>query len=141
MAFVTSPNVDIITIGNDVIILPDETLAKQRLALSYAIAQSTVLSIFEARIEKKMEDYKYIPETLAAVGSIHLEQTELGKMIGEIFVVRHDVNLHSDILDTPDFFWEVLIIFFSFAYEICIKKIFSSYLYMQYVYFTSGGQI
>lgn len=106
MAFVTSPNVDNITIGNDVIILPDETLAKQRLALSYAIAQSTVLSIFEARIEKKMEDYKYIPETLAAVGSIHLEQTQLGKMIGEIFVVRHDVNLHSDILDTPDFFWE-----------------------------------
>ena len=53
-----------------------------------------------------MEDYKYIPETLAAVGSVHLEQTQLGKMIGEIFVIRHDVNLHSDILDTPDFFWE-----------------------------------
>ena len=43
---------------------------------------------------------------MAAVGSIHLEQTQLGKMIGEIFVIRHDVNLHSDILDTPDFFWE-----------------------------------
>ena len=27
-------------------------------------------------------------------------------MIGEVFVIRHDVNLHSDILDTPDFFWE-----------------------------------
>ena len=106
MAFVTSPSVNRISIGNDVITLPDETLAKQRLAVSYAIAQSTVLSLFESRIEKKMEEYKYIPETLAAVGSVHLEQTQLGKMIGEIFVIRHDVNLHSDILDTPDFFWE-----------------------------------
>ena len=106
MAFVASSAVDKISIGNDVIVLPDETLAKQRLAVSYAIAQSTVLGIFEARIEKKMEDYKYIPETLAAVGSVHLEQKVLGKMIGEIFVIRHDVNLHSDILDTPDFFWE-----------------------------------
>ena len=47
MAFVTSPNVSRISIGNDVITLPDETLAKQRLAVSYAIAQSTVLSLFD----------------------------------------------------------------------------------------------
>ena len=26
-------------------------------------------------------------------------------MIGEVFVVRHDVNLHTEILDTPDWFW------------------------------------
>ena len=25
--------------------------------------------------------------------------------IGEVFVIRHDVNLHTEILDTPDFFW------------------------------------
>ena len=106
MAFVTAPDIDRVMVGNDVITLPDETLAKQRLAVSYAIAQSTVLSVFESRIERKMADYKYIPETLASVGSVHLEQTTLGKMIGEIFVIRHDVNLHSDILDTPDFFWE-----------------------------------
>ena len=27
-------------------------------------------------------------------------------MIGEVFVIRHDVNLHTEILDTPDFFWK-----------------------------------
>ena len=32
-------------------------------------------------------------------------QTQLGKMIGDVFVIRHDVNLHTEILDTPDFFW------------------------------------
>jgi len=49
----------------------------KRLAVSYAIAQSTVLAVFEARIEKKMEEYKYIPETLASVGSLHLSQVIL----------------------------------------------------------------
>ncbi len=27
-------------------------------------------------------------------------------MIGSVFVIRHDVNLHTEILDTPDFFWK-----------------------------------
>jgi uncharacterized Rmd1/YagE family protein len=96
---------------------------KQRLSVSFAIAQSSVLAIFEARIERKVEEYKYIPETLAAYGKVHLTERQLGMMIGDVFVIRHDVNLHTEILghififkvlfcneifyyeDTPDFFW------------------------------------
>jgi len=106
MAFVTYPDVETISIANDVITFPEETTAKQRLAVSFAIAQSTVLAIFEARIENRVTEYKYIPETLAQRGKIHLSSRLIGTMIGEIFVIRHDLNLHTDILDTPDFFWE-----------------------------------
>ena len=48
----------------------------------------------------------YIPETLAARGKVKLSAKQLGGMIGEVYVIRHDVNLHSEILDTPDFFWK-----------------------------------
>jgi uncharacterized Rmd1/YagE family protein len=106
MAFVTSPDITGITIANDVITLPDDASAKSRLSVSFAIAQSTVLAIFEARIERKIEDYKYIPETLADRGKLKLSTKQLGGMIGEVYVIRHDVNLHSEILDTPDFFWK-----------------------------------
>jgi len=129
MAFVTSAEEKDITIANDVITIPDDTLPKQRMAVSFAIAQSSVLAIFEARIEQKVEEYKYIPETLAANGRVHLSERQLGMMIGEVFVIRHDVNLHTEILgtlycvvlltddvnflslftikiDTPDFFWK-----------------------------------
>ena len=106
MAFVTSPEVESITIANDVLTIPDDAPSKQRLAVSFAIAQSTVLAIFEARVYKLIEDYKYIPESLAAYGRIHLSERQLGKMIGDVFVIRHDVNLHTEILDTPDFFWK-----------------------------------
>jgi uncharacterized Rmd1/YagE family protein len=98
MAFVSSPDEKSIVIANDVVTLPDETEPKQRLAVSFAIAQSSVLAIFEARIEDKVDEYKYIPETLAAVGKVHLSERQLGMMIGEVFVIRHDVNLHTEIL-------------------------------------------
>jgi uncharacterized Rmd1/YagE family protein len=106
MAFITSPQEDNISIANDFITLPDYSPVKQRLSVSFAIAQSSVLAIFEARIEHKVEEYKYIPETLAAYGKVHLSERQLGIMIGEVFVIRHDVNLHTEILDTPAFFWK-----------------------------------
>jgi uncharacterized Rmd1/YagE family protein len=106
MAFVSLPDTDAIAIANDVLNIPEDAPTKQRLAVSFAIAQSTILAIFESRVYKLIEDYKYIPEALAAYGKIHLSGRQLGKMIGDVFVIRHDVNLHTEILDIPDFFWK-----------------------------------
>ena len=78
---------------------------KYTVFISYAIAQSAILAIFESRVDKKMELYKYIPETLAKTGAVHVPHKILGQMVGEVFVIRHDVNLHSDILDNPDILW------------------------------------
>ena len=109
MAFATSPDMGTeahFTVTNDFITLPDVSKVKERLSISFAIGQSAVLAIFEARIERKIEEYKYIPETLAACGRVQLTEEQLGIMIGEVFVIRHDVNLHTEILDTPTFFWK-----------------------------------
>ena len=84
MAFVTAADAEAITIANDVITLPDETPAKQLMSVSFAIAQSTVLAIFEARVELKVEDYRYIPETLAGAGRVQLAERQLGMMIGNM---------------------------------------------------------
>ncbi len=65
-----------------------------------------LLDIFEARVENKIKEFKYIPETLAANKPLVLSPEQLGSMIGEVYRIRHDVNLHSEILDTPDFFWK-----------------------------------
>jgi uncharacterized Rmd1/YagE family protein len=64
-----------------------------------------VLAVFEARIERNVAKYRYIPEALAKFGRNHLSPKQLGNMIGEVYVIRHDVNLNTEILDTPDFFW------------------------------------
>jgi len=39
-------------------------------------------------------------------GIINLSINEISKMVGLIFLKRSEVNLQSDILDTPDLFWE-----------------------------------
>lgn len=106
MAFETSHVVSKATIANDVILLPEITSVKHRLAISFALAQSCVLSVLEYRIACKVEEYRYIPETMANTGKISLTEGFIGRMTGEIYVIRHDLNLHSDILDTPDFFWK-----------------------------------
>ncbi len=82
MAFVYDYDALDISIANDVITLPSRCEVKERLAVSFAVAQSTILSIFEARVEKKIEEYKFIPETLAKSGKVELSTKQLGVMIG-----------------------------------------------------------
>lgn len=50
--------------------------------------------------------YRYIPEALTKHGYIPLRHHKLARMVGDLFVQRNEINLHSDILDTPDYFWE-----------------------------------
>lgn len=94
-----------IYLENDLYTISKYADPRERLALSFAMAQSSILAVFEARIQKKVEEFRYIPETFATNGKVRISGKRLGNMIGEVFVVRHDVNLHTEILDTPDWFW------------------------------------
>ncbi|KAG9248506.1 hypothetical protein BJ878DRAFT_488140 [Calycina marina] len=77
-----------------------------KLAMSHAISQSTKLSFFEERMSKTMADAQYIPKNLALTGQLGISRTEMLKILGRLFKSRMDVNLSSNILDIPDFFWE-----------------------------------
>lgn len=77
-----------------------------KLAMSHAIAQSTKLSRFEARMDLNMHDVKHVPKMLALTGKLGMKREEILKMSGKLFKLRVDVNLSSNVLDTPEFFWE-----------------------------------
>lgn len=77
-----------------------------KLAMSHAIAQSTKLSRFEARMDGTMYDVRHVPKTLALKGKLGLKREEILKVSGRLFKLRVDVNLSSNVLDTPEFFWE-----------------------------------
>lgn len=77
-----------------------------KLAMSHAIAQSTKLSRFEARMDINMHDVKHVPKMLALTGKLGMKREEILKMSGKLFKLRVDVNLSSNVLDTPEFFWE-----------------------------------
>jgi uncharacterized Rmd1/YagE family protein len=89
----------------DDIILPDEELLT-KVAVSHGLAQSVKLGAFEFTISEAFEKTKHIPEDLAKKGKIRLSRKEIRKKMGELFIDRSSINLHVDVLDTPEFFWE-----------------------------------
>ncbi len=94
-----------IKIEEDEIFLHNKnTLTK--LSLSHGIAQSVKLSTFEELIQKTVEHTKTLPLQLARKGKIPLSRKEISKKMGEIFVERNFINLHSEVLDVPEFFWD-----------------------------------
>lgn len=92
-------------IVEDEICLPDrDPLTK--LSISYAIAQSVKLETFETSIQKTFNNTKHLPEDLATKGKILLSRREIRKKTGQLFIERSSINLHLDVLDTPEIFWE-----------------------------------
>jgi len=79
---------------------------EEKLALSYAMAQSSKLFVFESKIFSSLEKTRYLPKELATQGKINSSKRELNKIIGQLFVEQTEVNLFSSILDTPDFLWD-----------------------------------
>ncbi|MFT4554519.1 MAG: putative Rmd1/YagE family protein [Chlamydiales bacterium] len=77
-----------------------------KLSLSHGIAQSVKLSSFESSVQQTINNTKHIPEDLARKGKISLRRKAISQMMGKLFLEKSSVNLHCDLLDAPDFFWE-----------------------------------
>lgn len=88
----------------DVITLDtDDPLIK--LAISYGLVQSIKLEAFEDTIQETIKKNSYLPENMAKSGVISLSRRAIFKRMGEIFMVRSSINLNSEYLDVPEFFW------------------------------------
>jgi len=77
-----------------------------RLAVSHGIAQSVKLSVFEQSIQSVIDETSYLPEDLATKGRISLSRGQIRRMMGRLFLEHASINLHTEILDIPEFFWE-----------------------------------
>lgn len=92
-------------IVEDEIFLPNLDVLS-RLAVSHGLAQSVKLGTFEYALRRTFNHTKHIPEDLAKHGRISLSRKEIRRKMGELFIERSSINLHVDVLDTPEFFWE-----------------------------------
>lgn len=77
-----------------------------KLAMSHAIAQSTKLNFFEQRMADQMEEAQHVPKRLALTGKLGMKREEVVRILGALFRSRVDVNLSSNTLDVPNFFWD-----------------------------------
>lgn len=88
---------------NEIILNDDSVFVK--LSISHALAQSVKLSVLEQSVTNLLNQTPPIQKELASTGTISLSKKQISKQIGILFNERYSVNLHSDILDTPEFFW------------------------------------
>ena len=88
---------------DQIVLESDDILIK--LSLSHGLSQSVKLEWFEESVSHTIEKTRHLPEELARKGKISMSRKKLSKKIGALFAERNSINLHSDILDTPEFFW------------------------------------
>ncbi|EEP75750.1 conserved hypothetical protein [Uncinocarpus reesii 1704] len=77
-----------------------------KLSISHGIAQSTKLSFFEEVMAKQMAAAKDVPRRLALTGHLGMQREEVFQIMGRLFKSRVEVNLSSNMLDVPNFFWD-----------------------------------
>ena len=95
-----------VELSNNVIRLSAGDDVFEKLAISFAFAQSAKLAVFEHALEATTAQIRPIPRMLVKDGRCSFSVNEVARLTGRIFLERNAVNLYSNILDTPDFFWE-----------------------------------
>ncbi|KAI0688381.1 DUF155-domain-containing protein [Cytidiella melzeri] len=92
-------------IYNDVITLRKGSSYMTKLSLSHALSQSVKISLFEELISSTIEETKDIPEIISETGKINIPHKEIMKQIGELFLLRTNINSVGSVLDSPEVFW------------------------------------
>jgi uncharacterized Rmd1/YagE family protein len=89
----------------DVIELEDSD-PQIKLAISYGLSQSVKLESYEESVKQTIKRNSSLSKNLANSGKIFLGSKAISKRIGEIFLERSSVNLSSEYLDMPEYFWQ-----------------------------------
>jgi len=94
------------SIRGNIIQVDAQQQRQHKIAISYALAQAVRLSQYEELVEKTFTDLNDVTKSLTQSGRVRMRTGKVLKKTGQIFYVRAQINLHSDLLDTPDYFWD-----------------------------------
>ncbi|KAF8735629.1 hypothetical protein AX14_001751 [Amanita brunnescens Koide BX004] len=92
-------------IYNDVITLRKGSGYMTKLSLSHALSQSVKISLFEELISSTIEETKDIPEIISETGKIGMPHKDIMQKIGQLFMLRTNINSVGSVLDSPEIFW------------------------------------
>ncbi|CAM9203224.1 unnamed protein product, partial [Ectocarpus fasciculatus] len=79
-----------------------------KLAYSNGLAASVKLATVESALDKHIELFRPIPQDIAAGRKLKVGRSQVLCMIGELLKIRADLNLHSELMDTPEIYWSEL---------------------------------
>lgn len=77
-----------------------------KLSLSYGFSQSVKLQYFETILDVLIEQYNPMIQSLAHEGDMPIGRKQIQKVIGEILGAKSEMNLISNFLYHPKYFWQ-----------------------------------
>ncbi len=77
-----------------------------KLAISFGLSTSIKLNFYEHNIEKQITKYLPIIQEHAGKGVFSSSRKKINKILGEIIFTKSQINLSSEILYQPKFFWK-----------------------------------
>lgn len=78
----------------------------EKYTFSNALSTSIKLGIWEASLDQYVQSMAFVTDDLKRGAKIKISRAEMLRKTGELFALRHLINLSSDLLDTPDFYWD-----------------------------------
>ncbi|XP_055336294.1 required for meiotic nuclear division protein 1 homolog [Paramacrobiotus metropolitanus] len=83
-----------------------QLLSLIKYAFSDAIVLSVKLAVYEAMLQEYVGSIENVAEDIKTNGRISLSKDQVLRKTGELFFLRHSINLGSNMLDPPDFYWD-----------------------------------
>lgn len=84
---------------------PGESSIYAKLAFSQGIARSTKLAVLEEQLESYLDSTREIPRILARGNKLPWGRQKTLQKVGELLAFRGELNLHSELVETPDLYW------------------------------------
>lgn len=78
----------------------------EKYTFSNAMTSSVKLGIWEAILDDYIEGLANVTSDLKEGRKIQMTRSAVLRKTGELFALKHVINLDSDLLETPDFYWD-----------------------------------
>ncbi|XP_054716813.1 required for meiotic nuclear division protein 1 homolog isoform X2 [Uloborus diversus] len=92
--------------GGSIVLNSEKETDLYTYAFSNSMALSVKLAMWEAALESYIDSMEWVTENMKCGKEINMSRSHVFKKRGELFALRHVINLSSDLLDTPDFYWD-----------------------------------
>ncbi|XP_071537728.1 required for meiotic nuclear division protein 1 homolog isoform X4 [Panulirus ornatus] len=93
-------------VHDKIMLNPEGPTDMEKYTFSNVMAMSVKLGIWEASLDNYIDNIEYVSEELSKTGRVVLSQEQVLQRMGQLFALRHLLNLSSDLLDIPDFYWD-----------------------------------
>lgn len=103
------PDIQKSTMLGDVIIISGNSITERLLAkaaFSSGIARSTKLAALENSLDNHIESTKSLIDNLANGRELGTRGTTVLRLTGQLLQIRGQLNLYSELIETPDLYWE-----------------------------------